>query len=93
MKTVKQTPPLDEAQRRRLSALADVTDDQIDTSDMPELSDQQLADMVRGQMYRPIKKQITARLDADVLEWLKSPGKGYQSRMNAILRKAMLNAQ
>jgi len=40
-----------------------------------------------------VKKQITARVDADVLAWLKSDGKGYQSRMNAILRQAMLNAK
>ena len=40
--------------------------------------------------YRPIKKQITARVDADVLAWLKSQGKGYQSRINAILRREML---
>jgi uncharacterized protein (DUF4415 family) len=43
--------------------------------------------------YRPVKKQITARVDADVLAWLKSQGKGYQSRMNAILRDAMLNTK
>jgi uncharacterized protein (DUF4415 family) len=46
--------------------------------------------MQRGKFYRPVKKQITARVDADVLAWLKSQGKGYQSRMNAILRDAML---
>ncbi|MDE0347407.1 MAG: BrnA antitoxin family protein [Boseongicola sp.] len=40
-----------------------------------------------------MKKQITTRVDADVLVWLKSGGKGYQSRMNAILRQAMLNAK
>jgi uncharacterized protein (DUF4415 family) len=41
---------------------------------------------------RPVKQQITARLDSDVLHWLKSQGKGYQSRMNEILRKEMLAA-
>jgi uncharacterized protein (DUF4415 family) len=40
--------------------------------------------------YRPIKQQITARVDSDVLAWLKSQGKGYQSRINAILRREML---
>jgi uncharacterized protein (DUF4415 family) len=40
----------------------------------------------------PVKQQITARLDSDVLHWLKSQGKGYQSRMNEILRKEMLAA-
>ena len=42
-------------------------------------------------VYRPIKKPTTIRLDADVLEWLKSKGKGYQTRINKILREAMLD--
>jgi uncharacterized protein (DUF4415 family) len=42
--------------------------------------------MQRPEHYRPLKKQVTARLDADVLAWLKAGGKGYQARMNAILR-------
>jgi uncharacterized protein (DUF4415 family) len=42
--------------------------------------------------YRPRKRQITARVDADVLDWLKAQGKGYQSRINAILRREMLSA-
>ena len=48
---------------------------------------------VRTGPYRPVKKQITARVDADVLAWLKSQGKGYQSRMNAILRREMLSTR
>jgi uncharacterized protein (DUF4415 family) len=47
---------------------------------------------IRGHFYRPVKRQITARVDADVLAWLKSQGKGYQSRINAILRREMLTA-
>lgn len=82
--------PLTAEQQARLAALADRDDDQIDTSDIPPLSDAQLARMVRGRFYRPLKQQITARLDADVLDWLKGQGPGYQSRMNAILRAAML---
>ncbi len=82
--------PLTAEQQARLAALADRDDDQIDTSDIPPLSDAQLARMVRGRFYRPVKQQITARLDADVLDWLKAEGPGYQSRMNAILRAAML---
>jgi len=65
-------------------------DEQIDTSDIPELSEAQWAEAVRGRFYRPVKRQITARLDADVLAWLKAGGQGYQTRMNAILRRAML---
>lgn len=82
--------PLTDAQAEELRALAKLPDEQIDTSDIPPLSDAQLARMVRGRFYRPMKQQITARLDADVLDWLKGQGPGYQSRMNAILRAAML---
>ena len=82
-------PPLTEKQRRHLEALAARPDDTIDLSDMPELTDAQLGEMQPAH-YRPVKKQITARVDADVLAWLKSQGKGYQSRMNAILRREML---
>jgi uncharacterized protein (DUF4415 family) len=46
----------------------------------------------RGHFYRPVKRQITANVDADVLAWLKSQGKGYQTRLNAILRREMLTA-
>jgi uncharacterized protein (DUF4415 family) len=47
----------------------------------------------RGKFYRSNKKEITAKVDADVLDnWLKSGGKGYQSRLNAILRREMLES-
>ena len=82
--------PLTDEQREELRALAELRDEEIDTSDLPPLTDAQLARMVRGRFYRPVKQQITARLDADVLDWLKAQGPGYQSRMNAILRAAML---
>jgi uncharacterized protein (DUF4415 family) len=86
-------PPLTDVQRAHLEKLADTPDDQINYDDIPRLTDAQLAEFKRPEHYRPVKKQITARLDADVLAWLKASGKGYQSRMNAILRKAMLNAK
>ena len=97
MKKVEHTldtlPPLTEAQRADLERLAAMPDAEIDTSDIPELTAAQLAEMKRAEHFRPIKKQITARLDADVLAWLKAGGKGYQSRMNAILRQAMLSGK
>lgn len=64
----------------------------IDTSDIPEWTAEQWKSAERGRMYRPRKCQITARLDADVLLWLKSQGKGYQSRMNEIIRREMLTS-
>ena len=45
----------------------------------------------QGRFYRPVKQQLTVRIDADVLEWLKGQGSGYQSRLNEILRNAMLD--
>jgi uncharacterized protein (DUF4415 family) len=97
MKKIKHTldtlPPLTEAQKDNLKRLATMPDDEINYDDIPKLTEAQLAGMQRGAFYRPVKKQITARVDADVLVWLKSQGKGYQSRMNAILRDAMLNTK
>lgn len=90
--TLETLPPLTEEDRARLTALADRPDREIDTSEFPEWTDEQWKNAVRGGFYRPVKRQITARVDADVLAWLKSQGKGYQSRINAILRREMLAA-
>ncbi len=43
-----------------------------------------------GSLYRPIKKAVTLRLDADVLAWFKKPGPGYQTRINRVLRSVMM---
>ena len=83
-------PPLTEAEKAHLASLAALSDETIDYSDIPPLSDEALKTAVRGRFYRPVKQQITARVDADVVDWLKSYGKGYQSRLNAILRREML---
>ncbi len=66
---------------KRLDAM---TDSEIDFSDIPELDENfwKNATVVEP----PSKMQLTVRLDADVLDWLKSQGKGYHSRINAILR-------
>jgi uncharacterized protein (DUF4415 family) len=85
-----ETPPLTDAQLEHLAKLATLPDASIDTSDIPELSDEAWSTAVRGRFYRPVKQQITARVDADVLDWLKSQGRGYQGRLNAILRREML---
>ena len=85
-------PPLTAAQREHFARLEELPDESIDTSDIPELSDEAWRAGVRGRFYRPVKQQITARVDVDVLDWLKSQGKGYQGRMNAILRREMLAA-
>jgi uncharacterized protein (DUF4415 family) len=83
-------PPLTEEDRARLKALAERPDSEIDTSDIPEWTDEQWKNAVQGRFYRPVNEQITTRLDSDVVAWLKKQGKGYQSRMNVILRREML---
>lgn len=78
----------DSTRKERAGAAAG-TDDDIDFSDIPATTGQDWQDAVRGKFYRPVKRQLTVRIDADVLEWLKSQGKGYQSRLNEILRAEM----
>ena len=82
-------PPLTTAQRAEVAALDALPDSRIDTSDAPSLTEAAWADAVRGRFYRPVKQSTTVRVDADVLFWLKSQGKGYQTRINTILREAM----
>jgi len=77
--------PADRA--REVRALRRMKDSDIDTTDIPPISDWSKAAV--GRFYRPIKKPLTIRLDADVLAWLKGQGKGYQTRINALLRTAM----
>ena len=90
--TLDTLPPLTDAQRAHLRALAGRRDADIDTSDIPEMTDEKWKNARRGHFYRPLKRQITERVDADVLDWLKAQGKGYQTRINAILRREMLRS-
>jgi uncharacterized protein (DUF4415 family) len=62
-------------------------DGQIDTSDIPEVTDWSKA--VVGKFYRPLKEPVTIRLDADIVAQLKAEGPGYQTRINALLRQTM----
>jgi uncharacterized protein (DUF4415 family) len=66
--------------------IAAMPDEDIDLTDMPEVLDWTNAE--RGKFYRPVKQQITLRLDADVVHWFKSHAKGggYQTRINQALR-------
>ena len=74
---------------RELAALVALRDQDIDTSDIPEVKD--WGGAVVGRFYRPVKEPVTLRLDADVLAWLKSEGPGYQTRLNAMLRQVMMH--
>ena len=76
------------AQQAEIDALAALPDDKIDTKDVPEVRDWSGAR--RGLFFRPIKQQLTLRIDADVIAWFKShtpKGDGYQTRINRALRE------
>ncbi len=85
-------PPLTEEQKAELQALSEMPEHEIDFSDIPPLDENFWKNAVRNPFYRPTKTVTTVRLDSDVLAWLKSQGKGYQTRLNAILREAMLRS-
>ena len=82
--------PMTARRKRRLGKLAKRADSAIDFSDIPELTEKFWQNAVRNPFYRPVKKQLTLRLDADVIFWLRQHGRGYQTRANALLRAAML---
>jgi uncharacterized protein (DUF4415 family) len=80
--------PISPAQEAELKALAALPEDQINTRDIPEQKDWSGAR--RGLFFRPIKKQLTLRLDADVIDWFKTHapnGEGYQTSINSALRE------
>jgi uncharacterized protein (DUF4415 family) len=77
-------------QSKEIAALAALPDGNIDYSDISPLSQDFWKNAVRNPFYRPVKRQLTVRLDADVIAWLRMQGKGYQTRMNNLLRAAML---
>jgi uncharacterized protein (DUF4415 family) len=72
------------AERAELAVLEAMPEDAIDTREMPEVRDWSGAE--RGRFYRPLKRQITLRLDADVVDFFERGGKGYQTRINEALR-------
>ena len=69
------------------AAVDGLTDEDVDTSDIPPL-DASFFDQAELRMPRT-KPAITIRLDPDVLDWFKAQGKGYQTRINAVLRMYM----
>lgn len=84
----KSSSRLSAKQGSQLARLAALPDERIDTSDVPESLDWSGAK--RGLFYRPIKQQITLRIDADVIAWFKrraAKGEGYQTTMNRALRE------
>lgn len=82
---------LTSAQKRQTAALAAKSAAGPDLSEMPEVVDWSGAEV--GKFYRAPKQPVTIRLDADVVTWLRSYGRGYQTRANALLRHAMENSR
>jgi uncharacterized protein (DUF4415 family) len=78
---------LTKRQAKQLRTLARMKDEDIDFSDIPPLTGNE--EFIVGKFYRPVKKSLTIRIDADVLAWIKGGGKGYQTRINHYLREAM----
>ncbi|MFA6969986.1 MAG: BrnA antitoxin family protein [Gallionella sp.] len=85
------TKPLTGDNEAEIKALSELPESQIDYSDIPPLPDEFWKSAVSNPFYKPTKTSTTVRVDSDVLAWLKSQGKGYQTRINAILREAMLH--
>ncbi len=86
---------LSEEQKADLERLRNMADEDIDTSDAPEILD--WSNAKRGAFYRPVKRQITLRLDADVLAWFKEHagenGRGYQTEINRALRQHVVRRE
>jgi uncharacterized protein (DUF4415 family) len=82
------TSPLSDRQRNELEWLAQLPDSEIDYSDAPSMTSVPARVQV-GRFYRPIKHQISLRVDADVLAWFRSRGRKYQTYINEVLRREM----
>jgi len=87
--TLDNLPPLD---KEEIKALKEMSDEKIDYSDIPQIDPKQWKNAIVGGIYKPTKKQVTWRIDSDILLWLKSSGRGWQTRANQILREKMLTA-
>ena len=74
-----------------LKALESLPDSDIDLSDSPEVT--LWSEAARGKYYRPVKQLLSVRLDADLIDWFKASGSGYQTRINAALREFVLRHQ
>ena len=81
-------------QLRQLENLKSQPDERIDTTDIPEAPAENWRHARRGDLYRPIKKPVTIRLDADVVSWFKEHATGgYQSEINRVLRRHVTDAE
>ena len=81
-----------ERQADEIAALEALGDEDIDLSDMPEMTDEQWSRAVVARTQRPVKQQLTLRLDADMIAWFRGRYPKYQTAMNAALRSYMDSA-
>lgn len=77
--------PLTPKLQAELDALAAMPENEIDTTEMPAITD--WSEAVRGSFFKPIKRPLSLRVDADVIDWFQRQGSGYQTRMNSALRE------
>jgi uncharacterized protein (DUF4415 family) len=85
MKKAKKDPGARRAQGRRRTRTVKAGALSLST----QVTESKLHKMKIGDFYRPLKKPVTLRLDADVIAWFKRAGRRYQTRINASLRKVM----
>jgi uncharacterized protein (DUF4415 family) len=91
MKKVTGFDAMDAGMRERMAKLAAMAEQSINVSDIPEWTKEDFDFSIPfSSVWKSRKEQITARIDVDILLWLKSHGKGYQTFMNNLLRKEML---
>jgi uncharacterized protein (DUF4415 family) len=90
--TMKSSTRRSETDWERIDAM---TDADIDFSEIPEFTPEMFASAVLRRNFKPIprKKQLTLRIDSDVVDWYKKQGRGYQTRINALLRAYMQEHQ
>jgi uncharacterized protein (DUF4415 family) len=86
--------PSDDEIEAAVRHIAAIREDEIDTSDIPEITEAQWATVQKGRHFRPTKTSVTIRLDADLVAWFKAHAEngGYQTEMNRVLRRHMLEA-
>lgn len=79
---------VDQTDWKRVHAMKD---EDIDFSDIPEITPEKFARAVLRRNFKPIppKRQLTLRVDSDVVDWYKKQGRGYQTRINSLLRAYM----
>ena len=89
--TLESLPPVSKEDLERVDA---IRDEDIDCSDIAGATDfSKFHPWEQRQMFKPVKVAVTCKLDVDIVAWLKQGGKGYQTRLNSILRQVMAHAQ